>query len=97
MLQRNKRGVLEETELSFLSRIESNGAHLLTIINDILDLSKVESGRMEVTLGPVDLLMLVRDMAAAFGGTLAGGQVTLALELPAQSAPVPWNARLSGR
>ena len=92
VLQRNKRGVLEDTELSYLSRIESNGSQLLTIINDILDLSKVESGRMEVLLAPVDLLTLVRDTAASFGGTLVGSEVTLALELPEHLDPLKTDA-----
>ena len=82
VLQRNKRGVLETAELSYLTRIEANGIQLLTIINDILDLAKVESGRMEVSMGPVELLALVRETAASFAGTLVGGEVNLALDLP---------------
>ena len=88
VLHRNKRGVLEGTELSYLTRIESNGIQLLTIINDILDLAKVESGRMEVSTGPVALLALVRETADSFAGTLAGGEVDLALELPDSLDPL---------
>ena len=82
VLQRNKHGALDAKDLSYLARIAANGTQLLTIINDILDLAKVESGRMEVSVAPVDLLALVRETADSFAGTLAGSEAALALELP---------------
>ncbi|MEO8621357.1 MAG: ATP-binding protein [bacterium] len=88
VLQRNKRGVLEATELSYLARIESNGIQLLTIINDILDLAKVESGRMEVLIAPVDLPSLVRETADSFAGMMVGGDVELVLDVPASLEPL---------
>ena len=36
-----------------LGRIESNGRHLLTIINEILDISRIEAGRMPLQLSTV--------------------------------------------
>ena len=42
------RGPLNERQQAALHNIEASGRHLLTLINDILDLSKVESGRMEL-------------------------------------------------
>ena len=47
------RGPLNERQQQSLRTIEISGRHLLTLINDILDLAKVESGRMEVHLDPV--------------------------------------------
>src|SRR5690606_8024704 len=48
VLLKNKGGRLDEQDLSYLSRIDANGRHLLALINDVLDLSRVEAGRMPV-------------------------------------------------
>jgi len=45
-----------------LSAIQNSGNHLLTLINDVLDLSKIESGKMEVHLSPVNLSQLIKDI-----------------------------------
>ena len=48
-------GELNERQDEYLRDIRSSGHHLLELINEILDLSKVEAGRMELELGPVSL------------------------------------------
>jgi signal transduction histidine kinase len=42
-------------QLARIQHIENAGAHLLALVNDVLDLSRVESGQMTVTLESVDL------------------------------------------
>ncbi len=63
-------GDLNEKQEEYLKDIYASGTHLLSLINDILDLSKIEAGRMELELTKFDLptaienaLMLVRERA----------------------------------
>ncbi|HSE36511.1 MAG TPA: GAF domain-containing protein, partial [Blastocatellia bacterium] len=67
-------GELNEKQSEYVDDIFSSGRHLLSLINDILDLSKVESGRMELDVTTFDLplaidnaLTLVRERATRHG------------------------------
>jgi signal transduction histidine kinase len=70
-------GELNEKQDEYLKDIYASGQHLLSLINDILDLSKIEAGRMELELADFDLpsaidnaLILVRERATRRGITL---------------------------
>ena len=58
--------VNDPKERSFVTAISSSGKSLLTIINDILDLSKIEAGRMELHYEPVCLRELLTEIAQVF-------------------------------
>jgi signal transduction histidine kinase/DNA-binding response OmpR family regulator len=53
-------GPVNETQEQDLRAIHGAGLHLLGLINDILDVSKIEAGKMELTFGEVDLTEIVR-------------------------------------
>lgn len=64
-------GDMTDTQREYISDIFTSGQHLLSLINDILDLSKVEAGMMALELEPVELegllsnsLLIVREKAA---------------------------------
>ncbi|CAN1213331.1 hypothetical protein TUMEXPCC7403_24210 [Tumidithrix helvetica PCC 7403] len=54
-LQENVFGELNPREKKAIATIESSGRHLLELINDILDLAKIESGKMELQIAPASV------------------------------------------
>jgi len=54
-------GELTDDQQEYIGDIFNSGQHLLTLINDILDLSKIEAGKMELNLEPVDVPQLLEN------------------------------------
>jgi len=61
LLRLDKRHPPTLAQLERIQHIENAGAHLLALVNDVLDLSRVEAGQMAVALEPVDLAAAVRE------------------------------------
>jgi signal transduction histidine kinase/DNA-binding response OmpR family regulator len=64
MLQEEAEDLGQSDFVPDLQKIHAAGKHLLALINDILDLSKIEAGKMELLLEPFDPRALVRDVNA---------------------------------
>ncbi|MEP6619850.1 MAG: PAS domain S-box protein [bacterium] len=89
VLLKNRSGSLTENDLSYIQRIRSNGGHLLSLVNDILDIAKVEAGHMSVDLSTVSVSSLVRDVLATLEGrVLAKPSVSLEASMPDTLQPI---------
>lgn len=88
ILTKNREGRLAQSELSFLQRILSNGKHLLELINQILDLSKIEARKVELQVSAVSLAQLVTETIEQQEGLVRERPVQLLYDLPDQTTPI---------
>ncbi len=71
-----------------LRAVKRNGEHLLTILSDVLDLSKMEVGHLHMDPSPCDPLSVLRDAAELLGPQARGNGLTFRVELPETPEPV---------
>lgn len=75
-------GTLNQRQIQALKTIERSGNHLLELINDILDLAKVESGKLELQLAPVAIHYLCESSLTFIRQQCLKKGLQLSLELP---------------
>jgi len=88
MLLQGVAGRLEPPVKRQLGRIESNGRHLLTIINEILDISRIEAGRMPLQLSKVKIPELVGEVKAELEPIIMRSKLSVTLDLPRDLKPM---------
>jgi signal transduction histidine kinase/CheY-like chemotaxis protein len=82
-------GPLTELQQNDLTAIYHSGQHLLGLINDILDLSKIEAGKMELNVDEVDLKPIIKGVMSTAVGLVKGKPIELVHHMPAD-LPTIW-------
>ena len=88
MLLQGVAGPLPTTIGRQLGRIESNGRHLLTIINEILDISRIEAGRMPLQVSRFRIVDLVSEVKAELEPIVLRSKLSIAVHLEKDLPPL---------
>src|SRR5215510_6225153 len=81
-LSKARYGPLTERQQELQQRVLANADHLLGLINDILDLSKIEAGRMDLFREQLDLVPMLQGVMATAVGLTKDKGLTLSLDIP---------------
>jgi signal transduction histidine kinase len=80
-------GPLPDGARGALEKIQSNGRHLLDLINDVLDLSKIEAGQISLSLGDYSMAQLVQGVVSAMESVASAKGIALTATV-AEGLPV---------
>jgi len=82
LLYDGKLGPLADRPREFSGRVQASSKHLLHLVNDVLDLSKVETGRMEFRPEIIRVSEVMREVVGILGGLAAGKQIQIQFAVP---------------
>jgi signal transduction histidine kinase len=94
VLRRHGAGKLEAQDLQYLDRIQANGEHLLKLVNDVLDVAKIEAGRVTVEWGAVRIDAVIREVVDQLEGQPRAAGVALRADVPPSPVMMQTDARL---
>lgn len=81
MLETGLAGGLNTQQQEFANYVSSSGYHLLNLINDLLDIAKIEAGKMQIHLEPVETEPLVRGIESMMTSLANSKDVTLSFQI----------------
>jgi signal transduction histidine kinase len=90
-------GTLNDAQLDYLRTAEAAAHRLLRITNNLLDVTRLEAGRLELLLQPTDLAALVAAVATEQAGLLEAKTQRLSLQAPADLPPALCDAVRAGQ
>jgi protein-histidine pros-kinase len=88
LVYKGKAGAISERQHEYLGDSLSSARHLLQLINDVLDLAKVEAGKMEFRPQPVDLEQLTGEVRDVLRGLAMGKRLHIETEIDSTLSPV---------
>jgi PAS domain S-box-containing protein len=88
MLLKGVTGDLTPHQRRNLERVDSNSHHLLAIINDILDISRIEAGKMPLTVAKFEVKDLIAEVLAEVEPIIARSRLTVTSQLASDLPPV---------
>ena len=86
-------GPLTADQEKQLRTVQGSARHLLALINDLLDVAKIEAGKVELEPAPVDCAALVDEVAATLRPQAEGKGLTLTVRVPQQAVTVHTDRR----
>ncbi len=87
LLQRNKGDPLPERQKERVAQILKGGEHLLRLIDDILDLARIEAGRVSVSVEPVNVMDVVQEVVRTLDPMATGRGLSLEVAPPPEGLP----------
>jgi signal transduction histidine kinase len=90
MIERKMFGEIAERYVEYAGLIRQSGAHLLSLVNDLLDLSKIGAGRYELELATFDARAILTEVVALSRDS--AGRKSIALDMLAPDGPLPVRA-----
>jgi PAS domain S-box-containing protein len=88
MLLHGVTGPVSEQQRKSLTRIDSNSQHLLALINDILDITRIEAGRMPLTLSSFDIPGLVNEVMSELEPIIRRSTLRVTAKMPRTLRPI---------
>lgn len=88
ILSKSHHGAVTPEQADYLIRIHNSGELLLQIVNDLLDLAKIEAGQMDLFREPVDLAAVSQSILTTIAGLVTDKPVELRAEIPSHLPPV---------
>jgi signal transduction histidine kinase len=88
ILAQGARGPATESQVDYLKRIEQSGWHLLSILNDLLDMAQIEAGEFKLNLETAELQAICEEAMISIRGLILDKDVSLIRDYPDQWPPV---------